>query len=312
MIAIEKLRTVTTIVAHQNGAANACADGTAAALLCADALPHARVLFASHAGPELRDLRPGPGLLFVDIAPPRERAADFLAAGAIVLDHHERQQDVVQPFVDAGLGVFGDTSVGESGAVLAYRYVWFALKDPAARFDGRAGAFARLAGVRDCWLKADPGWTEACEQAEALRFHPFADLRAVEVPFGFGDPLKALLDVVGPTLWRQKLARAKDTARKALWLDAAGDRVAVVPTLETSDAADELDGADVVVGFGYAAREGAVRLQLSFRTRTGRDVGAIAARLGGGGHREAAGATIEHREDESPYAAVRRVLGGRS
>jgi nanoRNase/pAp phosphatase (c-di-AMP/oligoRNAs hydrolase) len=70
--------------------------------------------------------------------------------------------------------------------------------------------------------------------------------------------------------------------------------VAVISTLETSDAA-ELADADILVGFKYLANPAdiiAPQLALSFRSRNGYDVGALAVSLGGGGHKAAAGARV--------------------
>lgn len=73
----------------------------------------------------------------------------------------------------------------------------------------------------------------------------------------------------------------------------AGKRVAIVPTVETSDVMDVLAGeVDIVAGFGYLCDAGKPKLTVSLRGR-GVDVSAIAKRYGGGGHTAAAGFTCD-------------------
>lgn len=190
MIPLEKLRAIKTLYTHAS-----CPDGIASALIVKDALPDVRVHFVKYGSEEHRNLSAEPGLLFCDFSPPRERAAEFVAAGTIVLDHHTR--DVVEPYGE--LGVFGDNEKLECGAWLAYEHVWlpvshakmnervFHSKTPVdeitprqvdevlKRFttplrENEVRAFAELAAVRDTWKKDEPRWQLACEQAAALIF----------------------------------------------------------------------------------------------------------------------------------------------
>ncbi len=291
---------VLKIVVHENGPGNACPDGVAAALLLREALPHAQVVFRNY---ELLDvLPPEPGVLFCDICPSPESAPAWFEAGAYVLDHHATRKDVVAKF--GRRGVYSDEA-GVSGAVLAYRHVfmpWIKSGGGFPRVGGfptqrqfkheRAEYFANLAGVRDTWRKTDERWREACEQAEALRFWPWYEWPLD--PFGRDEVEFAAMLSVGRVLYAKSIEDAKRLAGDAKHVTTAnGTRVAIIPTTHTSDVAELVD-ADVLVGFKYRYEpsDDLLRLQLSFRSRTGYDVSALAKSLGGGGHRAAAGATL--------------------
>lgn len=86
-------------------------------------------------------------MLFCDIAPPAERAHEFLPRVPVVLDHHKGAEHLVKTFTHH---VFADEKLepGVSGAVLAYREVWKPLKPLGFT---TAADFARLAGVCDTW-----------------------------------------------------------------------------------------------------------------------------------------------------------------
>ncbi len=71
------------------------------------------------------------------------------------------------------------------------------------------------------------------------------------------------------------------------------------------DLGKSIEGVEVVV---FVRPERDTRWKVSFRAKAGRDVGAIAAVLGGGGHQYAAGCTVIGSLDEV-YAKVRTVVG---
>ena len=120
MIPVDTLRAVRKVIVHKQSAAAPCGDGRASALILHAALLGAEVIEMAYGEPAHVNLAAEPGMLFCDFSPPEARAAEFVAAGAIVLDHHER--DRVEPF--GALGVFGENAHGESGAWLAWREVY--------------------------------------------------------------------------------------------------------------------------------------------------------------------------------------------
>lgn len=67
---------------------------------------------------------------------------------------------------------------------------------------------------------------------------------------------------------------------------------------------------DLVVGFHYKVDAGKLKLQFSTRSHTGFDCAAFAKAHGGGGHKAAAGFTVEVSPEVSvnPYAMFRLLL----
>lgn len=316
MISIEKLRAVKTIVAHAD-----CPDGIASAILARDALSDAKVVFAKYGTPETEGMLAEEGMLFVDFSPPAARVGAFLEAGALVLDHHRTAQGVVLGFVTVGQGVFGDEAkdLGVSGAMLVFENVWQPLAR--AEHDGakhlvayNARDFAVLAGIRDTWRRSDGRWREACVQAEWLKFYGESLLDYAH-DFDFftnADNEDQYRFEVGTRLLQnheREVARAVKEAWHATFVrepktQRAGSIAIIADSRLTSDAAEALDKqVDVLAGFRYFVDSGGVlRMNVSLRSHTDIDVGAIAKRYGGGGHTRAAGYTVE--VDAMPYAQI--------
>ena len=300
MISIEALQAVNTIVTHAN-----CADGIVSALLCKAALPAARVLFLHYGTTEHRTLAAEPGMLFVDMTPLRERAAEFVAAGAIVLDHHEEQAGIVAAFGERGVY---SAEPGTSGAVLAYCEVYSRLMP--ARMPGHmAGGLrlAQLAGIYDTWQTADPEWDIACQWREVQIYAGFGHLAAMT----FRD-ITALCDQLGPLMFGKAMAEAKAHAARAHRVTIDGVRFAIIPTKATNYVADIVTGCDVVAGHAYAHDPAGRLLTWSLRGCSGFVVSTIAKRHpGGGGHPHAAGFSVPD-DGRSPYARLGELLGGAS
>jgi hypothetical protein len=284
-IPLDALRAITAIVTHAD-----CPDGIASAMILHDALPGAAILFARHGAPETVNMVAEPGMLFCDFSPPVARVAEFIEAGAIVLDHHRTARDVVEAF--GPRGVFGDevTDPGVCGAVLAFREVWERVQTMRWRATHAAtvGDLAALAGIRDTWQRHDPRWEEACEQAAALTFWPVMDLVA-STPDTWAERM-----AIGPTLQAQRAESVTRAIRDGMRIHVDGREVAILSTTDTSDAMDRLgsEGVAMVLGFGYRCEAGAPRMIVSLRGR-GVDVAVLARAEGGGGHTAAAGFTLD-------------------
>jgi len=298
MISLETLRAVQTIYVHGGG----CPDGIASAILLHDALPNARVKFIQYNSEEHRTLPIEPHVLFADFTPKEDQVTAFVQAGAIVLDHHKGAKDIVAAFGDNGR--FGDevAEPGVCGAVLCYRHVWepiFNGTEATHRSSAwvtemtAAKDFAILAGIRDTWQRQDPRWTEACEQAEMLRFYP---------PEEYWLNLKKPFDAVNREMWNERRALGKilvekhaQSVKRTLekswrFTSAKGTRVvAFEGTGTSSDASDVLQDADLVIGFGFHCESSVQKMVFSCRTRVGYDVLGFAKAFGGGGHSSAAG-----------------------
>jgi hypothetical protein len=304
LIPVEKLKRVRTIITHAN-----CPDGIASAILLHDALPNAQIKFVTHGTKEYRELPAEDGMLFCDIAPPAERAHEFLPRVPVVLDHHKGAEHLVKSFTHH---VFADEKLehGVSGAVLAFREVWVQL-----RFrDGRdARKFARLAGVRDTWQTADPDFQRSNEQAAALTFWPVEKWLSLDGCFdGDNDEFEQML-ALGSVLFAKRLEAAKKAASQAwCWVTANDTRCLIFEgTTLTSDVAEMVHDVDLVMGFGFIVEDGKFLLNVSMRSHTSFDCMAFAKRFGGGGHTRAAGFTLLFTADaKNPYALLVELVGG--
>ena len=298
MIPIDALRQVKTIVVHGN-----CPDGLASAIILDDVLPGREIIHATH---NVTQLEAKPNTLFCDFSPPRDRIEEFRAVDTIVLDHHIRAKDVVQSFA---LHAFGDEveHPGVSGAMLAFQEVWLPLwlsGDQEAVAVGtrriRVERCAKLAGIRDTWQQADPLWSEACAQAEALMFYPLSYWLDKDIPreaLRYRN-INAMSErmAIGAVSLERKLAGAKKTAEKAFYFQTKkrSTKVAIIPTMTVSDAADFVaTDTQLIIGFGYTVEQGQQKLLLSTRARNGFDCSEFCVFYGGGGHTGAAGCQID-------------------
>jgi hypothetical protein len=303
MIDILKLTGVNHIIVHEH-----CPDGIASAMILHQVLPNAKISHIQYDTEEHRNLVPEPGMLFCDFSPCRENASKFLESGAIVLDHHARAWDICRPFVEAGIGVFGDTDSGVSGAVLAYREVYNVLRRGDPSVHAALEHFASLAGIRDTWQTKNLWWSAACEQAAALHFWPEETL----INAKFYDWNRYL--ELGPVLQSKALAKAKQaTTGSYRFMTRAGLSAAVFegggPVV--SDAAELLgQEVDIVVGFTiFRDDTGWPVALLSFRSHKDFDAGAFCLAHGGGGHTKAAGCRVRlTHNDPQPFTFVRRLI----
>ncbi len=312
---------VKKVVVHAN-----CPDGLASALILKNAL-HPRpleVVFVRYSSPEHLTMPAEEGLLFCDFSPPEERAAEFVAAGAIVLDHHKTAKAIVELFGDKG--VFGDeqSDPGVCGAYLAFIHVWqpcTGTDSPStdwpkglAELHQEVGAFAALAGIRDTWQRQHPQWDQACKQALGLMFYArdtWMDEMVLE-PYRW----RELAQQVGHVLWHKEREKVDAILRESYrHTSEKGTRVVLFNSVsQTSDASDVLGGeADLVAGFRYLSEGGVRKLQVSCRSTgpSSFDAGAFCKAQGGGGHTKAAGFSIEMAQEGmsfDPYTMFESVL----
>ena len=312
------LRATKTVVTHAD-----CPDGIASALILHHVLPDAGVVFVEHNTPEHSDLPASEGMLFCDIAPPAARVQEFVEQGAIVLDHHRAARPVVEAFGDRGVFADEQADPGVSGATLAYREVWRRLTSedsPAVR------RLALRAGVRDCWQRKHPEWSEATAQAAALVFFGYDALvsdgalsqgsasGALSQGSASGAPeITETVQEVGRRLVRQRHDVARVTAeskcfalREDVWIYNDRDRL-------LSDVAqlvfDGHERVNLVAGFHYkVTSDGEMLLVYALRSRQDTiDVSTIAKANGGGGHRSAAGFSVPA-ETGNPLQVLRDIL----
>lgn len=310
MIDIDKLKNITHLVTHAN-----CPDGVASALIIKDALPDVKVSFLLPDEGSMAELHAEPGMLFCDLSPPRARVQEFIQAGAIVLDHHPTARDIVEAFGDNG--VFGLNEKAESGAWLAYEHVWKSLCElrdelvsenyPKAT-SSMVEAFAWRAGVRDTWKTTHLDWELAVAEAALRTFWKMAQ----SVTYYTDE--SAQRTRLGKRLAENMLEAAQRSLDESFRFSTRyGTNVlmfqGVTPTSDAAELCEKLSfEVHLVVGFHYKVDAGKLQLKFSMRSHTGFDCAAFAKYHGGGGHKAAAGFTIEIADGPGPYLAFKTLL----
>lgn len=297
--AIENTR---VIVTHEN-----CADGIASALILKRAFPNARVEFVNYNTRKHAELPAEPGMLFCDVTPPRERIQEFIDAGAVVLDHHVGQKDIVDAFGD--LGLYSDDP-GVSGAVMAWGVC------DAGGFANTSSSvqeFANLAGIYDTWRRQNPKWDAAVQQAESLLFFGYEYMSTL--------PHTIWLDATqstGKVLVHNRNERVIRCLDQAEYSSIRGVKVCVFqgPSADANIAADKLrsyyqNDVDIVAAFTCLAGPEGRRYVVSLRSVRDISVLPIAKANGGGGHEKAAGFTYNIADAcwyGDPWTIVLRTL----
>jgi len=306
MIPLDVLKAVKTIITHRN-----CSDGTASAIILQDVFSTASVRFLQYDTEGHQKLQAEPGMLFCDMSPPEDRVDEFVAAGAIVLDHHATVEPLVAKF--GKLGVFADLKQepGVSGAVLAYREVWLPLTHWTTLHKGFAEWFVRLAGIHDTWQTQDPLWRKSCELNEILRFYP-NDWWLSRGLGRLADRWETDFSELGKNLLEKheaKVQRATDGGFR--WTSPQGTKVIIFEGVTLASGASEVLGSqvDLVAAFNYFTDNGQPKVIWSLRSHTSFDCGAFAKERGGGGHTKSAGFGAKVQEgDANPYDYFKRVL----
>ena len=322
----EQLSGVKTIITHEG-----CPDGIASAIILKDAFYDRQldIRFMMYGTPAYAALKPEPGMLFCDFSPAAPDAPGFVEAGALILDHHRTARAVVEGF--GANGVFGDekTQPGVCGASLAYEHIWLPawvratkLIPSRTREDDEAigrrnfvERFARLAGIRDTWQRQSPEWTEACAQADLLRFMG-ADRLLAKPLWGLAADWTEHYKWVGDVLLERNARSVQKAIKGAFRFKSdKGTRVIMFDSTGLSSDVAEACGEefDLVIGFGYTSDDPTLppKIILSTRSHTTFDCAAFVQRFGGGGHTKAAGCTIVAEPLETtpnPYILVRDLL----
>jgi hypothetical protein len=310
------LATVELILTHAD-----CPDGMASAILLRDVYPDVPIYFFYPSSAELRDFPVRPHALFADLSPVPETADAWREAGAIIIDHHASARTLIETF---GIrGIFGDEKrdKGACGASLVYDHVWlnhrtsFYREVPLEkRLAGHetVSAFAKLAGIRDTYMRTHPLWINACVQATTLRAYPAEDwLAGPSISDDKWGPLWERRLEAGQVLYRQTIESAtRDIRNSYRFRTPKGTSVVVISKAQTTDASEFAD-ADVLIGFSYTCIGGKPQLRLSMRSRSSFDVSVLCESLGGGGHTKAAGVNIScelFKPFSSPYALIESLI----
>jgi oligoribonuclease NrnB/cAMP/cGMP phosphodiesterase (DHH superfamily) len=257
-------------------------------MIIKDVLHDVEVFFAHHASEDYLNLVAEPGLMFCDISPPPGRHQEFLDVGSIVLDHHIKTRAVVKEFETHGLGVYGESDNGESGATLAFQHVWSRLQYNAKTVYDDVSKLARLAGIRDTWQKDSPEWIDALVQTEALAFYgPERFLSSKH-----GARISASELELGALMRAQFQKIVDRTVNEAFVTTWENKKIALIPGHRTiSDAAEALreKGVAITISFYYGVENGIPHMSMSARSDGSFDCNKFAGYYGGGGHKQAAG-----------------------
>lgn len=300
---------ITTIATHDN-----CNDGLGSALILKQVYPEAEVAFLQHNTEAWRSLEPRAGVLFCDMTPPPQRAAEWAAAGAYCLDHHIHARETVEAFGTRGL--FDNDACG---TMLAYREVMKPrIPDPTA--NPAWSWVAHLIDVRDRWVSDSPDW------GRAQQFHHL--ISNVRPSVWLKRPLD-VLEIAGP------LSVSYRTDENANWLDYSwllmeSEMVRAEETLarfQTGKMYDHRYAVGIAHGslssqIGEQGRQAGfdvtcvivlaedMRWVFSMRSSDRVDVGAIAKANGGGGHARAAGFSLPFAlpDGEDPFVTFEHAL----
>jgi len=348
MIKIETLRQVTHVYCHghcPDGLASAMILKDAFRMLGMSP----RIEFLTHGTPEHQVATDTiEQVLFCDIAP-KAGAGSWLVREKwpIVLDHHVGAKAVVESFGSLGVYADAEKEPGVSGAVLAFREVWLStfaemvgLNKMAADSPqhDRVRDFALCVGARDTWQTQDGRflrgqWTSKMlmskpaawwldESGHGTTMHHAPYLSANEIEMGralFEAHEEAVRQAVEQVV-RYELLEAEQVpsgGRRAVYLyvfqeQASGFRLCsdVSEALRKQTAGRMNRG--VVAGFSYVVdKPGASpRLLYSLRGLNDFDVQKFATANGGGGHKAAAGFSVDPQRNDvkNPYEAIRYRL----
>lgn len=295
----EILENVKYIVVH-----GGCPDGMASAIILAQAIPSAEIIFGIYGKTEYEKLGAEKGMLFCDIIPPIKRTDEFVKVDAIVLDHHKHAKDTIKKYKYHD---FADEveNAGVSGALLAYWNAYI----PLLGENSEVEHFAILAGIRDTWQKDSKYWVDACIQAETLKFYP--------EDYWLEDPDLLITedeDKVGEIVYQKRIESVKRNAPECYIYSVNKYKVAIFNTRDSSDLSDYLrDNFDVniCIGFTYYCFDNKTYIGYSCRSDGSFDVGAFAKHFdsNGGGHSKAAGFRKDvDLKDYNPYFSTMTMI----
>ena len=307
------------VVIHDN-----CPDGLASALMVQDALPDAEISFMQYGTPAHRELVPQPGILFVDFTPfvpmvdvdgKKVHDPAVLSAwgqsGSQILDHHKGAKPIVDAF--GANGRFGDeaTEPGACGAVLVYKHLWMPLRQ--CTYEHEVERFARLAGIRDTWVRNSPEWDDACRQADVLMFVPrdrWMEQSLEEIVLNWDHHYKWVGEVLEA---KQKRSIQKSIEGGLRHTTPKGTRILVFEGVKTtSDVSDTVEDVDLVIGTTTFVEAGSLKMVFSTRTSGSFNCLELCKRYGGGGHTKAAGFSISSEitdfMDTHPFISAIRAV----
>jgi oligoribonuclease NrnB/cAMP/cGMP phosphodiesterase (DHH superfamily) len=285
------------VLFHSFGNGKHCPDGFAAAYaawkLFGDDAEYVPCVYQQEPPTKLER---GDSIYLVDFSYPREQLLKMAQTAHIVaiLDHHKTAQSELEGWPCACF------DMNRSGAELAWQYfhpTWERFVRGEAKEEGltvrrTAPDLIRYVADRDLWKKKLP-FTEEVHLA----------LGSFPKDFQTWDTLANLTDYVGvmraigAPLLQERTDSINELVASATWGDLDGQRALCTNTTNYGLVSDALNvicknNPDTPFAFNYSqADEGGTKYEL--RSVGDFDVSAVAKRLGGGGHKNAAGCLVK-------------------
>lgn len=303
MIPTDLLRNVTDVYVHRASLQDACSDGRATGYILHDALPTVNVHEVAYSSRAHRNIVPRKGLLFGDLSPHRSQIEALKPFDPIILDHHKSAADILASFPHS---VYADEAKepGVSGAVLAFTEVWLPIRGVKRCERCRhwklwqsctcppfkaMRELATLVGIRDTWQKDHPRFKEAGDLCEFLVFAPLSTLFQMT-------PQEVLARgrEMGPLLRARVIDEAKRAVETGTHLESGGHKLLLFSNTHLSSDASTFAPEDTITcGYDMVHDGEEMRIQFSLRSRNGLNLIPVVQKFGGGGHKAAAGFSVE-------------------
>lgn len=237
--------------------------------------------------------------IWVDCSPGTWEEFEFgLKNKCVYLDHHGTRKEFFDKANDLGYKniFFGSNDNHESGAWLVYQT--YLLYNPNIKAEDLAiyREIARLISIGDTFFKNVPEKDFELARGLGGLIQSIGD----QLTFKNIDEINYLIQLAnGYKEKRQK--RAKRLADQAILIKINNLKVAFINHSEISDASAILRNqskADLIIGYTIRAENNQMFAGLSLRSSDTFDCSALAAKFGGGGHKNAAGAFNYKIKDE--------------
>ena len=238
--------------------------------------------------------------LFIDCSPKSHQLRECLENNCLVAEHHNSFTEDYEHFKEEYIGqiLLGDTAKAESGAYLAVEIVEDLHDESglATFLPEPVYQLARLVAISDTWQKDQPDFEYARMLAGYVAF--FGNDFCEDLVKLYNS--EATIHAFGKVQQNKQLGLAKCAIR----IQQGNMKVAFINELNMSNAADFLrtsENMDLIVGFSmkYEPNENKNIIIYSMRSKeNGFDCSTFAKKYDGGGHKAAAGFSVEYAEHD--------------
>ena len=294
LITSEKLNAIKTVYYH-----GSCADGIVAREIMKRVLPAATC--TPFYFEELKEIPKN--ALFIDCSPKPHQIEACLEEGCCIADHHDTFRESFDRLCGPthGAMLFGENSLGESGAVLAS-----VLHAQELEYDHLIYNIANYIGVSDTWQKNDASFEDSRILSKYITM--FGNDFSEDICTLLAD--KSKIDAM-----RGMVHRQNEKLVKSAIILGHPVKAAYINSMQISDAAEILrEKHEVKVVIGWEMIQGRNNhpiIACSIRATPDFDCSKFAQAQGGGGHKAAAGFEIPaHPETEAPIGTIHTLLSG--